>query len=105
MTPRQRDCLQAIREMTVDGIPPTYRQLAERLGLSAVSRVHRLVHGLAERGYISLHPARKQTIQLTRPVEDMPLDRMTDAVWKALNRPRAKWHIIREAMLDAAKAG
>ena len=104
MTPRQRDCLQAIREMTVDGIPPTYDQLSERLGVYK-SSVHRLVHGLAERGYISLHPARKQTIQLTRPVEDIPLDRMTDAVWKAMNRPRDKWHIIREAMLDAARMG
>lgn len=90
--------------MTVDGVPPTYEQLRERLGL-AKSGIHRLVHGLAARGHISLSPSRKQTIQLTRPIEDIPIDRMTDAVWKVTGRSKVKWHEIRDALIEAARAG
>lgn len=52
ITYRQRETLDAIKRLTVDGVPPTYQALADELGLVSKGSVHRLVGQLTERGFI-----------------------------------------------------
>lgn len=52
MTPLQNACLIAIRDLTVDGVAPSYSELQRRLGLSSRSAVFSLVEALERQGYI-----------------------------------------------------
>lgn len=52
MTPQQNACLIAIRDLTVDGITPTYEEIQLRIGQASKSGVSRLIDGLVEQGYI-----------------------------------------------------
>lgn len=80
MTPKQKRCLDAIEKLTKDGVPPSYNELKDYLGLASKSGVHRLVHALAERGYINLSPDRARTIQIvTRQAEEVPFNRLAAA--------------------------
>ena len=53
LTARQRELLTYLREREH---PPTYRQMANALGLSAKSGAWRLVRALHERGYVAILP-------------------------------------------------
>jgi SOS-response transcriptional repressor LexA len=66
VTPEQRDCLQAIRELTVDGVAPTYAQLCGRLGLKPTSKsaIHRLISQLERQGYVRRDPHRAQSVRI-----------------------------------------
>jgi SOS-response transcriptional repressor LexA len=78
LTPRMALCLKAIRELTVDGVPPSYDQLAFEMGLTAKSGVHRVVHKLVERGFIAFDSGRYRSMRI---VDDGPkredLDRLS----------------------------
>lgn len=54
MTPREVDALRFIRQHAAvrEGVTPTYKQIAETLGLASTSGVYRLVNGLVARGYL-----------------------------------------------------
>jgi SOS-response transcriptional repressor LexA len=54
MTAKQRDLLAFIRFFTAenDGVPPTYREMQDHMGVASMSGLHRLVSGLEERGFI-----------------------------------------------------
>lgn len=67
LTERQRACL-AIIERAIDstGVAPTVRELAVPLGLAGHSNVHRLLQGLAERGWIRLAHYRARAITILR---------------------------------------
>jgi len=67
MTKRQADCLRAIEELTVDGVSPTYAEIATHMGLTAKGGVCRLVTGLAHRGLIRRYPHRSRTLEVVRP--------------------------------------
>lgn len=57
LTHRQRDALRAIDDHIADtGRTPTFRELAARLRIVSNSSIHRLVKGLAERGFIRSRP-------------------------------------------------
>jgi len=64
MTPRQRDLLQAIADLTVDGVSPTYEQLRAHIGIASKSGIHRLVKGLERQGYVRRHFGCRQTLQV-----------------------------------------
>lgn len=63
MTPAMRRCLDAIIELTVDGVPPSFRELGDALGLS-ISGVHRLVNELQEAGHISYRAGVPRSIEV-----------------------------------------
>lgn len=46
------------------GVSPSYRRCADGLGLASTCSVHRLIHGLRERGLIRLLPGRAQSIEI-----------------------------------------
>lgn len=52
MTPQQNACLVAIRDLTVDGISPTFEEIGRRIGLASKSGVSRLIDALQEQGYV-----------------------------------------------------
>lgn len=80
MTPQQKRLLDAIEELTVEGVSPSYEQLMERLGLASKSGVHRLVQALKERGVLSDIPGRARSLSIvTRQAESVPFDRMAEA--------------------------
>jgi repressor LexA len=55
LTPRQVACLEAIQEhlRANRGQPPTYRELAEALGLRSTNAVNDVLKALARKGYIA----------------------------------------------------
>lgn len=65
LTRAQADCLSAIRRlMTDDGVPPSYEELRQAMGLSSRSGIHRLLVGLKDRGVIRWSPDRARSIEI-----------------------------------------
>lgn len=90
LTPRQRDMLQAIRDLSKDGIPPTYEDLRVHLGLASKNMVWRLIDSLEKRGHLRKRAACARSIELVG--EDTWLDtlprselwRLHAAIWARL---------------------
>jgi SOS-response transcriptional repressor LexA len=65
LTGRQRDCFEAIvLHIAVFRQPPTIRELAKAMGLVSKGRIHNLLVGLQERGWITFIPKRARTIAI-----------------------------------------
>lgn len=64
LTQRQADCLAAIGRLTVDGVPPSFNELADDLGLKSKSGIHRLLSGLQARGRLTWRPHAARSIYL-----------------------------------------
>ena len=107
MTPKQEECLKAIRRLTVGGVSPSYDELREALGLTSKSGVHRLVHGLAERGHIVINYGKRRSIGMApKKLAGVPFDRMTDAVMAHLEHRqafglKADRDVVRSALIAA----
>lgn len=68
LTTRARELLAVIREWKiVHGGVPTYRQMAEAVGIASISGIHRIVKQLEERGLIRRLDNKWQTIVLVEP--------------------------------------
>lgn len=63
LTPRMRDALDAIEDLTIDGVPPTYRELQGVLHVGATDIV-RLLARLKERGFIDYKPHTARTLRI-----------------------------------------
>ncbi|MBD7992860.1 helix-turn-helix domain-containing protein [Ochrobactrum sp. Sa2BUA5] len=64
-TPRQKQAYDFIRSfIDKEGYGPSYQEISEALGITSRSSIHRLVHGLKERGLIELIPNRARCIAL-----------------------------------------
>lgn len=104
MTPKQQELLGHLQRLTVDGVPPTYERLRVEMGYASRSRIHGLMHGLAERGIVSLSP-RKRTSATIRDerAEAIPFDRMADAVWEMieLSEKRVRPAQIKKALVQS----
>lgn len=65
LTPRQSEALTFIKAFIADsGYAPSFKEIGDALRLSSKSGVHRLVHGLADRGAIRLLPDRNRSIAI-----------------------------------------
>lgn len=74
MTPRMQQAMAAIRRLTVNGVPPTYDELAADMGFKNRSAAFRIVKFLQERGLVTTHGGgTKRSIRL---VEGPPLAEM-----------------------------
>lgn len=83
MRPKQRELLKHIEAMTIDGVPPTYEQLRVAMGYASKSTIHYLMHGLAERGIVSLTPMKRNSVAVrNQHAEAIPFDKMADEVWR-----------------------
>ena len=64
-TKKQRRLEHAVEELTVDGVPPSYEELGQVLGLS-VGAVRSLVIGLCARGRARVLPRQGRTLELIK---------------------------------------
>lgn len=64
LSARQRECLSAIKDLTVDGVSPSYDEIQDRLRLASKSGVHRLLHGLKDRGHIEFEPGHGRSVRV-----------------------------------------
>jgi len=96
LTPTQKRCLEAIDRLTICGVPPSYRQLSDALGLRSVSCTHGLVQQLVERGYVRAGTGKARTIEvIARPSLSAHLSLLIDqngveAVERALAQAKQK---------------
>lgn len=77
LTRRQTDLLAFLKAYhAANGIPPSFIEMRDALGLTSKSGVHRLVASLEERGYIRRMPNRARAIEIVPnprlPVDDAP---------------------------------
>lgn len=72
LTRKQKDLLTMIRDrMAQDGVPPSFDEMREQLGLRSKSGIHRLITGLEERGFIRRMPHRARALEIVRLPETM----------------------------------
>jgi hypothetical protein len=65
LSPQLRDCLLVIREHIANHrASPTYREIADALGMASPSHAYVRVRELEERGYLTRAPGRKCSIAL-----------------------------------------
>ena len=70
LTRKQKELLLLIRDrMDADGIPPSFDEMKDALGLRSKSGIHRLITGLEERGFIKRLPHRARALEITRMPE------------------------------------
>jgi repressor LexA len=76
LTSRQRQVLEHIlKETAREGRPPTYRALAEALGVEAVGTVQDHVRALVRKGYLRSTPRRARGLSLPHrsPAQEVPI--------------------------------
>lgn len=72
LTRKQKELLVLIRDrLAADGVPPSFDEMKEALGLKSKSGIHRLITGLEERGFIKRLPHRARALEITRMPEGM----------------------------------
>ena len=72
LTRKQKELLLLIRErLDIDGVPPSFDEMKDALGLKSKSGIHRLITGLEERGFIKRLPHRARALEITRMPEGL----------------------------------
>ena len=67
LTRKQYELLRFIDgRLRTDGVPPSYDEMKEALGLKSKSGIHRLITGLEERGFIRRLPHRARALEILR---------------------------------------
>ena len=67
LTPRQKDCLDFIVSYTRDrGYSPNYREIAEGIGVKAISNVHYYVERLKVRGFVKTVYGSERSIEVLK---------------------------------------
>jgi len=70
LTKKQRELLLYIHaRMQKEGIPPSYEEMKDALGLHSKSGIHRLIGALEERGFLKRLPNRARAIEIIRMPE------------------------------------
>lgn len=72
LTRKQKELLVLIRDrLAVDGVPPSFDEMKDALGLRSKSGIHRLITGLEERGFIKRLPHRARALEILRIPEGL----------------------------------
>ncbi len=72
LTRKQKELLLLIRDrLAADGVPPSFDEMKEALGLKSKSGIHRLITGLEERGFIKRLAHRARALEILRLPEGM----------------------------------
>ena len=78
LTKKQYELLVLIdRRIKKDGVPPSFDEMKDALGLKSKSGIHRLISGLEERGFIRRLPHRARALEVLTLPENM--EHPTDA--------------------------
>ena len=69
LTSRQEDVLWFLREqLEARGVPPTYREIGERLDIRSTNGVKALLDALEGKGYLKREANRARSLELTAAV-------------------------------------
>lgn len=103
MTPRLQACLRAIEELTVNGVSPSYQQIADHIGVSSKGRVCRMIDDLVARGRVVRVPHRQRCLRIAGgDGEAVPFDDMASAVLTLAMKSKKLTHAaVRQAITDA----
>src|SRR6202035_28293 len=72
LTRKQKELLLLIRDrLAADGVPPSFDEMKDALGLRSKSGIHRLITGLEERGFIKRLPHRARALEILRMPEGL----------------------------------
>ncbi|MGE3622679.1 MAG: transcriptional repressor LexA [Bdellovibrionales bacterium] len=72
LTRKQKELLLLIRDRLADeGVPPSFDEMKQSLGLRSKSGIHRLITGLEERGFIKRLPHRARALEILRLPDGM----------------------------------
>jgi len=67
LTRKQKELLVLIRDrLAAEGVPPSFDEMKDALGLKSKSGIHRLITGLEERGFIKRLPHRARALEIIR---------------------------------------
>ena len=67
LTEKQRDLLLLIdKRIKTDGVPPSYDEMKDHLGLASKSGIHRLITALEERGFIRRLPNKARALEVLK---------------------------------------
>ena len=71
LTSKQHDLLMFIHERLKEaGVPPSFEEMKEALGLKSKSGIHRLITALEERGFLRRMPHRARALEIIRLPDD-----------------------------------
>ena len=91
LTHQQQRLLLLIKEhLDNDGVPPSFDEMKDALGLASKSGIHRLIMGLEERGFIRRLPHKARALEILKLPEyltDTTPDLPDAAVIHAINLP------------------
>ena len=81
LTQKQKDLLLLIdRKIKAVGVPPSYDEMKDALGLASKSGIHRLITALEERGFIRRLPNKARALEVLKLPEDFrPQNKSLDA--------------------------
>ena len=72
LTRKQKELLVLVKDrMAADGVPPSFDEMKDALGLRSKSGIHRLITGLEERGFIKRLPHRARALEILRLPEGL----------------------------------
>ncbi len=72
LTQKQKDLLMLIdSRVKAVGVPPSYDEMKDSLGLASKSGIHRLISALEERGFIRRLPNKARALEVLKLPEDM----------------------------------
>jgi SOS regulatory protein LexA len=75
LTRKQHELLIFINQRLQDaGVPPSFDEMKDALGLRSKSGIHRLITGLEERGFIRRLPHRARALEILRLPTNMPAE-------------------------------
>ena len=71
LTQKQKDLLLLIdKKIKATGVPPSYDEMKDALGLASKSGIHRLITALEERGFIRRLPNKARALEVLKVPED-----------------------------------
>lgn len=87
LTHVERRTVDAIRTMTTEanGVPPTYQELANRMGMGSKSTAFRHVQTLVDKGYVVVAEHGSRSIRIAEPPQRM-VAALADEIWDIVSR-------------------
>lgn len=72
LTRKQKELLILVKDrLAAEGVPPSFDEMKDALGLRSKSGIHRLITGLEERGFIKRLPHRARALEILRLPEGL----------------------------------
>lgn len=100
LTRKQKELLILIHDRVAsEGVPPSFDEMKEALGLRSKSGIHRLITGLEERGFIKRLPHRARALEILRLPEGMEIKSL-----KSIRKTRVPANIPSMGAITAAQS-